>query len=161
MYTFHLNSIPWNGWFKHMCKSENWCNCSEDIYPVGSKFWYLQQWVILNRRGPIYTNSIITLFVHLHWLPVDFGIRFELGCLAYTTLITSTPTYLNHRSLLTSFLAACNLLAQVFWMSHDVELSWGGAVFVSAPKESTTNGYPSHSTQRLQAHFESILHRWV
>ena len=38
------------------------------------------------------TNSL-TLLSQLHWLPVEFRIRFKLACLTYKTLTTSTPTY--------------------------------------------------------------------
>lgn len=39
------------------------------------------------------TNSL-TLLGQLHWLPVEFSIRFKLAHLTYKILITSIPTYL-------------------------------------------------------------------
>ena len=40
-----------------------------------------------------HSNSL-TLLGQLHWLPVEFRIRFKLACLTYKTLTTSTPAYL-------------------------------------------------------------------
>src|SRR6218665_3994564 len=43
---------------------------------------------------PLRTCSSVLLH-HLHWLPVEFRIRFKLACLAYKALSTSKPTYLH------------------------------------------------------------------
>src|SRR5688572_10500037 len=43
-------------------------------------------------RAPSRSNSL-TLLSQLHWLPVQFRIKFKLACLTYKTLMTSTPNY--------------------------------------------------------------------
>src|SRR6218665_1084675 len=43
---------------------------------------------------PLRTCSSVLLH-QLHWLPVEFRIRFKLACLTYKALSTSKPTYLH------------------------------------------------------------------
>ena len=52
-------------------------------------------------RVPLRSSSSIILH-ELHWLPVNFRIKFKLACLTYKALNTSTPAYL--QSLLTPYI---------------------------------------------------------
>src|ERR1043165_8967557 len=52
-------------------------------------------------RVPLRTNSSVLLH-QLHWLPVEFRIKFKLACLTYKALSTSTPPYLH--SILTPYM---------------------------------------------------------
>src|SRR6218665_900320 len=53
---------------------------------------------------PLRTCSSVLLH-QLHWLPVEFRIRFKLACLAYKALSTSKPTctYMYLHALLTPY----------------------------------------------------------
>ena len=42
-------------------------------------------------RVPLRSYSAVLLY-ELHWLPVEFRIKFKLACLTYKALSTSTPT---------------------------------------------------------------------
>ena len=52
-------------------------------------------------RVPLRTCSSVLLH-ELHWLPVEFRIKFKLACLTYKALSTSTPTYIH--ALLTPYI---------------------------------------------------------
>ena len=52
-------------------------------------------------RVPLRSCSAVLLY-ELHWLPVEFRIKFKLACLTYKALSTSTPTYIH--ALLTPYI---------------------------------------------------------
>src|SRR6218665_2196249 len=53
---------------------------------------------------PKRTCSSVLLHVHqLHWIPVEFRIRFKLACLTFKTLSTSKPTCTYLHALLTPY----------------------------------------------------------
>src|SRR6218665_2854044 len=58
---------------------------------------------------PLRTCSSVLLH-QLHWLPVEFRIRFKLACLSYKALSTSKPTYMYLHALLTPYTPVVVLL---------------------------------------------------
>src|ERR1043165_8838636 len=100
-------------------------------------------------RVPLRTSSSVLLH-QLHWLPVDFKIKFKLACLTYKALNTSTPPYLH--SLLTPYIpprclrsSSTNLLAE-----PRCRTVMGSCAFhASAPR----NGIDCHSIFVAQIHF--------
>src|SRR6218665_3365155 len=62
---------------------------------------------------PLRTCSSVLLH-QLHWLPVEFRIRFKLACLTYKSLSTSKPTYLHARLTPYTPLVVCDHQAHIY-----------------------------------------------
>src|SRR6218665_3668594 len=109
---------------------------------------------------PLRTCSSVLLH-QLHWLPVEFRIRFKLACLAYKALSTSKPTYLH--ALLTPYTSprclrssGTRLLAELRYRT----IMGSRAFHFFAPREwnrlplslRSTNSLPSFK-KRLKTHY--------
>jgi len=114
-------------------------------------------------RVPLRTSSSVLLH-QLHWLPVEFRIKFKLACLTYKALNTSTPPYLH--SLLTPYIpprclrsSSTSLLAEPRCRT----VMGSRAFHASAPKEwnrlplylRSSNSLPSFK-KRLKTHYFSL-----
>ena len=116
-------------------------------------------------RVPLRTCSSVLLH-ELHWLLVEFRIKFKLACLTYKALSTSTPTYKLIHALLTPYIpprclrsSSTGLLAE-----PRCRTVMGSRVFhASAPKEwnrlpislRSSNSLPSFK-KRLKTHYFSL-----
>ena len=86
-------------------------------------------------RVPLRSSSSILLH-ELHWLPVNFKIKFKLACLTYKALNTSTPAYL--QSLLTPYIPPRCLRSSTTGLLAEPRcrtVTGSRAFHVSAPKE--------------------------
>src|ERR1043165_5929990 len=110
-------------------------------------------------RVPLRTSSSVLLH-QLHWLPVDFRIKFKLACLTYEALNTSTPPYLH--SLLTPYIPprCLHSLSTSLLAEPRCRTVMGSRAFhASAPKEwnrlplslRSSNSIPSFK-KRLKTH---------
>lgn len=114
-------------------------------------------------RVPLRTCSSVLLH-ELHWLPVEFRIKFKLACLTYKALSTSTPTYIH--ALLTPYIpprclrsSSTGLLAEPRCRT----VMGSRAFHASAPKEwnrlplslRSSNSLPSFK-KRLKTHYFSL-----
>src|SRR6218665_2314444 len=113
---------------------------------------------------PLRTCSSV-LLNQLHWLPVEFRIRFKLACLTYKAISTSKATYLH--ALLTPphqahVLVVCDHQAHVYYLNHDTEQLWALVHSISLPPENALNRLPlslrsSNSSpsfkKRLKTHY--------
>lgn len=81
-------------------------------------------------------NQIINLSVYYSQV-LDCLNMYSLACLTYKILTTDSPTrpYIPSTTSLASLLTACNLWIWVFWLNHDVELTWKLMLSMMLPKE--------------------------
>lgn len=107
-------------------------------------------------RFPLLTSSSVLLHL-LHWLHVEFRIKFKLACLAYKILSTSTPPYLWSLLTLASLLVFCNPQVRVYLADPRCRTVKGSRVFhASAPRNVIDVG-PIPQIHFLQKAAENLL----
>jgi len=117
-------------------------------------------------RAPFRSNSL-SLLGQLHWLPVEFRIRFKLACLTYKTLTTNTPTYL--KPLVSPYIPPRSLRSSAMGLLVEPcfrTVMDSRAFRVAAPKEwnllpifvRCSNSFPSFK-KRLKTHYFSMAFR--
>src|SRR5688572_32167675 len=105
------------------------------------------------------------LLHELHWLPVEFRIKFKLACLTYKTLSTSTPTYIH--ALLTPYIPPRCLLSSSTGLLAEPRcrtVMGSRAFHASAPKEwnrlplslRSSTSLPSFK-KRLKTHYLMMM----
>lgn len=114
-------------------------------------------------RVPLRSSSSVLLH-QLHWLPVEFRIKFKLACLTYKSLSTGTPPYL--QSLLTPYIPPRCLRSSNMGLLVEPRcrtVMGSRAFHASAPKEwnllplslRCSNSLPTFK-KRLKTHYFSL-----
>jgi len=100
--TVYVESVRWKSWLRQCVPTCYYMSVVYHLYLL-SKFWKVDDTLTQNitanvqRVTPIRThqNNIAELLAQLHWLPIEWSIRFKLATLTYAATVAhhNLPTF--------------------------------------------------------------------